>query len=87
MLKNIPKYLAICLRSIVRGIFIKKITGNGGIITGNGGIIIDLACVAALGVGAGVGCRLQRSPVNACNPLAEDLSMKEILNSRHKDSR
>ena len=28
-----------------------------------------------------------RSPANACNTLAKDLSIKEMLNFRHKDSR
>ena len=31
--------------------------------------------------------RVLRSPANAGNPLAKDLSIKEMLNFRHKDSR
>ena len=30
--------------------------------------------------------RVKRSPANACNPLAKDVSMKEMLNFCHKDS-
>ena len=57
-------------------------------------ILRNLACVAALRVGAGEGLQLPnvifrawRSPANACNPLAKDLSIKEMLNFRDKDSR